>query len=82
MINSWLDLSPIVLGKVRERKKENKNRVGIPFVVTYHPCLANLGSILRKHYYLLNSNEEVKRVFSSKPFVAFRAARTLKYYFV
>ena len=67
------------MGKPKEKVNDS---VGIPFVVTYHPCLANLPSIVRKHYYLLQSNEEVKRLFSSKQFVSFRAARSLKNYLV
>ena len=63
-------------------KIKSKERKGIPFVVTYHPCLANLNNILRKHLYLLNINPEIKDVFAFNPFVSFRAARTLRNFLV
>ena len=39
-----------------ENKYNNKEK-GIPFVVTFHPLLKSLGSILNKNYHLLQMNE-------------------------
>ena len=47
-----------------ESKNNNKKEKGIPFVVTFHPLLKSLGSILNKNYYLLQMNDEAKKVFS------------------
>ena len=48
----------------KERIKKAKGVKGIPFVVTYHPQLKNLGRIINQNIYLLNMNEETKKVFS------------------
>ena len=53
-------LAGITHNKVRKPKEKVNDSVGIPFVVTYHPCLANLPSIVRRNYYLLQSNEGFK----------------------
>ena len=57
-----------------ENKYNNKEK-GIPFVVTFHPLLKSLGSIFNKNYYLLQMNDEVKKVFFFRPKVSFRSAR-------
>ena len=62
--------------------KNNKKKKGIPFVVMFHPLLKSLGSILNKNYYLLQMNDEVKKVFSLRPMVSFRSARKLSSYLV
>ena len=48
----------------KEGVKKAKGVTGIPFVVTYHPQLKNLGRIINQNIYLLNMNEETKKVFS------------------
>ena len=51
------DLITTEMNKVKfpfvENKNNNKKEKGIPFVVTFHPLLKSLGSILNKNYYLL-----------------------------
>ena len=59
----------------------SEKMLGVPFVVTYHPCLANLGHILCKFSYLLNSNYEMKRVFNVSP-LFHSGQRALKIYLV
>ena len=49
------------------RKKVRSEIIGIPFVVTYHPCLANLGYILRKHMYLLNKVRNLNKYLLLNP---------------
>ena len=47
----------------KERIKKAKGVKGIPFVVTYHPQLKDLGRIINQNFYLLKMNEETKKVF-------------------
>ena len=73
------------LGKVKfsnnVSNKQQKEK-GIPFVVTYHPILKNIGNIIRKNLYLLHMNEEAKKVFTPEPMISFRSARKLSSYLV
>ena len=58
------------------KPKEKSNRV--PFVITFHPRLRKLGSVLHKYFYLLQSNERLKKAFTEPPMVAFRRLKNLK----
>ena len=58
------------------RKKESTERV--PFVITFHPRLRKLGTVLNRYFYLLQSNERLKKAFPQAPMVAFRRLRNLK----
>ena len=52
------------LGKVKFSNKvasKQQKEEGIPFVVTYHSILKNIGNIIRKNLYLLCTNEEAKK---------------------
>ena len=53
-----------------ENKYNNKEK-GIPFLVMFHPLLKSLGSIVNKNYYLLQMNDEVRKVFSLRPMLSF-----------
>ena len=66
----------------QEEIKKAKVVKGIPFVVMYHPQLKNLGRIINKNIYLLNMNEETKKVFSPRPMVLFRSPRKISSYLV
>ena len=66
----------------KEGIKKAKGVKGIPFVVTYHPQLKNLGRIINQNIYLLNMNEETKKVFSPRPMVSFRSPRKTSSYLV
>ena len=61
------DLVNSELGKVQfpyvENKYSNSKKKRLTFVVTFHPLLKSLGSILNKNYFLLEINDEVKKVF-------------------
>ena len=59
----------------RENKKKAKSVKGISFVVTYQHQLKNLGRIVNQNFYLLNMNEENKKVSSLGPMVSFRSPR-------
>ena len=56
---------------------DNKS-VGFPFVVTYHPHLKNISTIIKKHIKHLYANPEVGSVFTPLPFVSFRSVRNLR----
>ena len=47
-------------------------------MVTYNPFLCHLGQTIRKNLFLLYQDEEVKRVFTTAPFVSFHTARSLR----
>ena len=66
-------------GYTRKNKREKK---GISFVITYHPSLKNIGSIINQNVYILYMNEDVKRVFTPAPMISFRSARKLYSYSV
>ena len=55
---------------------------GVPFVVTYHPLLNELSSIIHRNLYLLYMNQEVKNVFTRGSIVSFRSARKITSYLV
>ena len=46
-----------------ENKYSNSKKKRLTFVVTFHPLLKSLGSILNKNYFLLEINYEVEKVF-------------------
>ena len=50
----------------KEGIKKAKGVKDIPFVVTYEPQLKNIGRIINQNNYLLNMNEETKKVFSRR----------------
>ena len=66
----------------KEGIKKGKGVKGIPFVVTYRPQLKNLGRIVNQNIYLLNLNEESKKVFLPRPMVSFRSPRKISSYLV
>jgi hypothetical protein len=58
------------------KKKESSGRV--PFVLTFHPRLRQLGTVLRKHFHLIQRNERLRKAFPDTPIVAFRRQQNLK----
>ena len=56
--------------------KEKKPNKRVPFVVTYHPSLGNLSSILHKHLPTLHSSQKMKKVFPEPPVVSFKKPKT------
>ena len=66
----------------KEGIKKAKGVKGIPFVVTYHPQLKNLGRRINQNIYLLTMNEETKKVFSPRPMVSFSSPRKINSYLV
>ena len=54
----------------KEGIKKAKGVKGIPFAVTYHPQLKNLRRLINQNSYLLNVNQETKKIFSPRPIVS------------
>ena len=51
------------------RKRDTGILKGIPLVITYHPLLKDLASVIRKHLYFLYLNKEVTQMFTPGPMV-------------
>ena len=58
------------------KKKETNSRV--PCVLTFHPRLRSMGTVLKKHFKLLQGNERLQEAFQEPPMVAFKRLRNLK----
>ena len=57
--------------------KSSTKNTGVPFVLTYHPLLKKVNSIIRKHIHLLYINYEVKKSISTRTYgFEFEAAET------
>ena len=54
----------------------------LPFVVTYHPCLPNIGGILRELHPLLHLSSRCKQAIKDLPLMAFRRPKSLRDYLV
>ena len=52
------------------------------FVTEWHPSLSRLSSILKKHFHLLESDQELAKVFPKPPSVAFRRPKSLRKHLV
>ena len=66
----------------KEEIKKAKRVKGLPFVATYHPKLKYLGRIINENFYLLNMNEETKKVFLPRPRVSFKSPHKIISYLV
>ena len=58
--------------------KEKNNKSRIPFVVTYHPDLKNLSSIIRKNWNLIENDPTLKKLFPTPPVMAYRRPKNIK----
>ena len=61
---------------------QRKRGIGMPLVVTYHPRFHVLGKIIRKKIIYLYTEQQVKQVFTSAPFVSFRSGFSLRNHIV
>lgn len=50
----------------------------VPLVVTYHPSLANLARVARKHLPMLHTSQRLRRAIPEPPLIAFRRPRNLR----
>ena len=60
------------------RDKQPANNSRIPFVVTFHPALPNIGEILHRLHPVLNSSRRCQSAIKQVPMVAFRRPKSLK----
>ena len=63
-------------------QKSKKVEKGVPFVVTYHPLLNKLSSVIHRNLHLLYMNQKVKNIFTPEPIVSCRSARKICSYLV
>ena len=61
---------------LRDKQPVNNNR--IPFVVTFHPALSNIGEILDRLHPVLKSSRRCNLAIEQVPMVAFRRPKSLK----
>ena len=61
---------------LRDNQAANNNR--IPFVVTFHPALPNIGEILHRLHPVLKSSRRCQSAIKQVPMVAFRRPKSLK----
>ena len=54
--------------------QQNKNKNGIPLVITYNAAFRNLSTTLQKSFNILYPAAKVRTVFTPSPFVAYRSA--------
>ena len=69
-------IEKVIFGKQPFRKDTSEQ--GVPFIVTYHPKLKDLGKLIKNVQLFLYSDNEVQRVFSPAPVVSYRSARKIK----
>ena len=65
-----------------ERKSNSETQKVIPLVVTYHPLLQSLSSIVNNNIYLLHMDQEVKRTFTPQPMISYQSAGELGSYLI
>ena len=73
------------MAKVKFGKKKRRGLkavTGLPFVITYHPKLEEIASIMKKYQNILYQDETVTLVFTPFPMVSYRNARKLSSYLV
>ena len=58
--------------------KQGTTRKRVPFVVTYHPGLPNIGGILKELHPLLSLSNRCKQAIHDLPMLAFRRPKSLK----
>ena len=63
------------------RSKQEKE-TGIPLVTTYHPRLKDLSSLIKRNLQYLCADQEVKKVFTSAPFVFIQENQKFKKFLV
>ena len=66
----------------QKKSRELKSVTGAQFVITCHPKLREIASIMKKYQNFLYQDETVKRVFTPFPMVSYRNARKLSSYLV
>ena len=65
-----------------KRESNSKTQKVAPPVMTYHPLLKSLSSLVNNNIYLLHMDQDVKRTFTPQHMVSYRSARKLNSYLV
>ena len=60
------------------RYKTKRQSTRVPLVVTYHPDGPHFAQIIRKHWGIIESVDEINAIFKDPPIVAFRRPKNLK----
>ena len=50
----------------------------IPLVVTYHPDLKHLSSVIREHWHLIEQDPTLKKLLPEPPVMAYRRPKSLR----
>ena len=61
---------------------QTKHGTGVPLVITYYPRFYDLGKIIRKNFFYLCAEQQVKQVFTPAPFVSFGSGFSLRNHLV
>ena len=64
------------------KTKQKKRNDRTPFVVTYHPSVPQLASILNTNHHILQNSTDCKEVFPQPPMLSYRRPKNLKEYLV
>ena len=75
------EMSKVRFNKENSNNKQSKSK-RVTFVVTYHPLLKSLQSLINKHLNIFYLNENAKEVFMPGPMVTFPISRKLSSYLV
>jgi len=59
-----------------ETKPKTKDQQSI-FICTWHPKLKNISSIFRKHFNIIEQDHQLRKVFTTPPFIAFRRKKNI-----
>ena len=57
-------------------------KIGVRLTITSHPLLKHSTLVIKKNLHILYSETEGRKVFTSKPFIAFSTSHNLKNYLV
>ena len=62
----------------KKRWKKHRQKPNIPFIIPYSEYFKNLNKILTKHWYIIKSNNELRKIFPKKPFISYQRHSNLK----
>ena len=75
------EMNKVRFNKQNSNAKQSKSK-RVTFVVTHHPLLKSLQSLINKHLNILYLDESAKEVFMPGPMVTFCSSRKLSSYLV
>ena len=59
-------------------ERSTKTGIGVPLFVTNNPRFHNLSNTIKKLFFYLYAEEQVKKVFTPAPFLSFRSGYSLR----